>query len=85
MLNLRRNTTYANGLYDKRPCKGEGFVTGRVYGIYIDQAEGVKTEGLVVNSYLSNYEGKVKYPAKSLNPVHRLKNFVNKTAGEINQ
>jgi hypothetical protein len=38
-----------------------------------------------VNNYLSNYEGKVKYPAKTLNPIHRFKNFVNKTAGEMSQ
>ena len=85
VLNLRRLTTYANGLYDKRPCKGESFVTGRVYGVYIEQGANVKTEGLVVNNYLSNYEGKVKYPANTLNPVKRLKNFVNRTAGELTQ
>ena len=85
VLNLRRLTTYANGIYDKRPCRGEAFTTGRVYGVYIEQAANVKTEGLVVNNYLSNYEGKVKYPANSLNPVKRLKNFVNRTAGELSQ
>ncbi len=84
-LNLRRQTTYANGIYDKRPCKGETFVTGRVYGVYIEQATGVSTENLTVNNYLSNYEGKVKYPSNTLNPVKRLKNFVNKTAGELTQ
>ncbi len=85
VLNLRRQTTYANGIYDRRPCKGESFVTGRVYGVYIEQASGVNIDGLTVNNYLSNYEGKVKYPAKTLNPIHRLKNFVNRTAGELTQ
>ena len=84
-VNLRRQTTYPNGVYDKRPCKGDGFVTGRVYGVYIELATGVSTENLTVNNYLANYEGKVKYPDKTLNPVHRLKNFINKTAGEISQ
>ena len=82
-LNLRRQTTYANGIYDKRPCKGEQFVTGRVYGVYIEEATGTTIEGLTVNNYLANYEGKVKYPAKTLNPVHRFKNFINRTAGEL--
>ena len=84
-LNLRRQTTYPNGIYDKRPCKGETFVTGRVYGVYIEQAAGVNIENLTVNNYLANYEGKVKYPSNTLNPVKRLKNFVNKTAGELSQ
>ena len=84
-LNLRRQTTYPNGIYDKRPCKGETFVTGRVYGVYIEQAAGVTIENLTVNNYLANYEGKVKYPSNTLNPVKRLKNFVNKTAGELSQ
>ena len=84
-INLRRQTTYANGVYDKRPCKGESFVTGRVYGVYIEQGSGVNIDGLTVNNYLANYEGKVKYPAKTLNPVHRLKNFINRTAGELSQ
>ena len=84
-VNLRRQTTYANGIYDKRPCKGESFVTGRVYGLYIEQATGVKTDGLTVNSYISNYEGKVKYPANTLNPIHRFKNFVNRTAADLSQ
>ena len=77
-INLRRITTYANGVYDKRPCRGDGFITGRVFGLYIDQASEVKTEGLVVNNYLSNYDGKVKYPDNTTNPVHRFKNLINK-------
>ena len=65
--------------------KGDDFVTGRVYGVYIEQAAGTKIENLTVNNYLANYEGKVKYPAATLNPIHRFKNFVNRTAGELNQ
>ena len=84
-INLRRMTTYANGLYDRRPCKGDDFVTGRVYGVYVEQASGVKTDGLTVNSYLANYEGKVHYPANSLNPIHRFKNFVNRTTADLSQ
>ncbi len=84
-LNLRRTTTYANGLYDKRPCKGESFTTDRVYGVYIEQAADVKVEGLTVNSYITNYEGKVKYPSRTSNPVHRFRNFFNRTAGALTQ
>ena len=46
---------------------------------------GTKIENLTVNNYPANYEGKVKYPAATLNPIHRFKNFVNRTAGELNQ
>ena len=37
----------------------------------------MKVENLTVNDYLVNFAGKVKYPDKTLNPVKRLKNFIN--------
>ena len=43
-LNLRRQTAYQGGIYDKRPCKGEGFVVGKVYGLYVDKASAVNAD-----------------------------------------
>ena len=82
-LNLRRRTQYANGIYDKRPCRDDQFVTGRVYGVYIEQATGVKVEGLTVNQSLAAYEGKVKYPDNDPNPAKRLKNAINKATSGV--
>ncbi len=36
---LRRHTGYPLGVYDKRPCLGEGFVTGKTYGLVTDNAD----------------------------------------------
>lgn len=40
-LSMRRMTSYEGGTYDKRPCKGEGFVKGPVHGLYVEQAANV--------------------------------------------
>ena len=40
-LYLKKITSYPSGIYDKRPCRGEGFVNDLVYGLYIDQATDV--------------------------------------------
>ena len=37
-LTLRRHTDYPLGVYDKRPCLGEGFVTGKTFGLVTDNA-----------------------------------------------
>ena len=42
-LHLKRITTYPTGVYDKRPCRGEGFVRDHVYGLYVEEAENVTT------------------------------------------
>lgn len=38
---LGRTTSYPGGQYDKRPCKGEGFVNGEIYAIYVDCASDI--------------------------------------------
>lgn len=40
-LNLKKMTPWPAGIYDRRPCDGEGFVTAPVYGFYIDGATDV--------------------------------------------
>ena len=47
-LRLRKTTAYPGGVYDKRPCRGEGFVRGKVYGVYVEQADNVQVNGLSV-------------------------------------
>ena len=47
---LHKTTPYEGGVYDKRPCKGEGFVKGKVYGVYIDTASSIFVDGLHVES-----------------------------------
>ncbi|MCR5130993.1 MAG: right-handed parallel beta-helix repeat-containing protein [Prevotella sp.] len=37
-LTMRKQTAYDGGQYDKRPCRGEGFVKGPVHGLYVEQA-----------------------------------------------
>lgn len=41
-LTLKEQTAYPKGVYDKRPCDGEGFVSGKVYGIYTENVTDLK-------------------------------------------
>jgi hypothetical protein len=57
---LHSNGQYKGGIYDKRPCKGEGFVSDKVYGIYIDNASDVEINGLKVLHEGIDFGGDVK-------------------------
>lgn len=46
---LYKRTAYPGGIYDKRPCLGEGFVRGGTYGFYLDVASDVRMEGCRVH------------------------------------
>ena len=48
-LTMRKQTQYEGGTYDKRPCRGEGFVIGKVHGIYVEQASDILINGLRVD------------------------------------
>lgn len=57
-ISLKRFTTYPTGVYDKRPCRDEGFVRDRLYGVYVEQAADVHTDGLRVEAATEmNYGG----------------------------
>ncbi len=43
-LNLCRQTAYQGGIYDKRPCKGAGFVSDKVYGLYVGKASHISAD-----------------------------------------
>ena len=40
-LTLKKMSDFDGGVYDRRPCEGEGFVNAPVYGIYAEKAAGV--------------------------------------------
>ena len=69
-LTLKRMTQYNGGTYDKRPCRGEGFVNDKVYGVYIDNADDVKINGLNVVADGIDFGGDVKNTAIEV-VVHR--------------
>lgn len=54
-LYLNDSPLYKNGVYDKRPCRGEGFVIDKVYGLYVEKATNVITDNFQVYSKASNY------------------------------
>ena len=61
-LNLKKMTSYDGGVYDKRPCRGEGFIYNKVYGVYVEQAKNVEIEDLEVKvAPQVNYGGKSNY------------------------
>ena len=49
ILTMRKQTAYEGGVYDKRPCRGEGFVKGDVHGVYVDTASDILINGLLVD------------------------------------
>lgn len=58
-LNLKKLTSYDGGVYDKRPCRGEGFIYNKVYGVYVENARDVEIDDLRVQVGTKvNYGGK---------------------------
>ena len=43
--NIRKSDRYPGGVYDRRPCKGEGFVTAPAGNLYIEQATDIYVDG----------------------------------------
>lgn len=56
-LDLRRQTTFPGGVYDRRPCDGPGFVESPAYGVYAE-----KVKDLVIRNFSVDAEG---FPAAS--------------------
>lgn len=40
-ITLRRTSSWPLGVYDRRPCEGEGFVASSVYGFYLENASDI--------------------------------------------
>lgn len=49
-LTMNKTTQYEGGVYDKRPCKGEGFVRGKVYPLYFETASNIYVSGFNVEA-----------------------------------
>ncbi len=47
-LTLKKMSDFDGGVYDRRPCEGEGFVNAPVYGIYAEKAAGVTVSDFTV-------------------------------------
>ena len=45
---LQKRTAYEGGIYDKRPCVGEGFIHDKTYGFYIDTASDILIDDCTV-------------------------------------
>lgn len=56
-LNLKKITGYKTGVYDKRPCRGNGFIYNKVYGVYIDNDCYVDIDDLEVRTKGIDYGG----------------------------
>ena len=59
---LKKSTSYQGGIYDKRPCRGEGFVADKVYGLYVEKATQVTADNFVVRDMGIDYGGAVNRP-----------------------
>ena len=55
-LDLVKTSPYEGGVYDRRPCEGEGFVNAPVYGIYADNVSDIEVRNFRVkdSSFTSN-------------------------------
>lgn len=40
-LRLKEQTDYPKGVYDRRPCDGEGFLKGNIYGVFAENTKGI--------------------------------------------
>ena len=57
-LNLVKTTAWPGGVYDRRPCEGEGFIQSPVYGIFSENVEGLKVKDFnVTATNFPNYAG----------------------------
>ncbi len=48
-LNINKTTNFQGGIYDKRPCNGEEFITGFTAGFFIDNATNVTIDNSSVD------------------------------------
>lgn len=48
-LEINKTTQYEGGLYDCRPCKGEGMISGNTYGFFFQKARNVFVSNCFVN------------------------------------
>lgn len=56
-ISLKKATAYKGGVYDKRPCRGDGFIYNKVYGVFIDNVRSVDIDDLEVTAKGIDYGG----------------------------
>ena len=56
-LYLNDSPLYKNGVYDKRPCRGEGFIVDKVYGLYVEKADDVRVDNFRVVNKTQHFGG----------------------------
>ena len=56
-LYLNDSPLYKNGVYDKRPCRGEGFIVDKVYGLYVEKASDVTADNFRVVNKTQHFGG----------------------------
>ena len=56
-LYLNDSPLYKNGVYDKRPCRGEGFIVDKVYGLYVEEADDVRVDNFRVVNKTQHFGG----------------------------
>lgn len=49
-LRLKKITDYPGGVYDKRPCEGEGFVEAGIFGLYTENVSDIKIRNFEVDA-----------------------------------
>lgn len=57
---LEKRTDYPGGQYDKRPCKGEGFINDATYAVYVENASNISIDNCSVREgarKINNYGG----------------------------
>lgn len=62
-MTLAKRTDYPGGVYDKRPCKGEGFINDATYGVYVENATNIDIKDCTFKQgtpAINNYGGEVK-------------------------
>ena len=49
-LTLKKQTSFEGGVYDRRPCEGEGFAKSKVFGIFAENASGITVRDFNVSA-----------------------------------
>ena len=62
-MTLAKRTDYPGGVYDKRPCKGEGFINDKTYGVYVENASNISIKDCKIiqgSPAINDFGGEVK-------------------------
>ena len=62
-MTLAKRTDYPGGVYDKRPCKGEGFINDKTYGVYVENASNISIKDCKIiqgTPAINDFGGEIK-------------------------